>query len=277
MENQSQPNQQNTNSLPPQNTAHETEPEKALIGADKFKRSFFQILIGCIVSATVIAVIAVLIGGFNDTLNKSLGTIAMVALHAILSFSYITEAQKRDKQDGARTIELFSNTVFALIVASFITSVFAIWQLLEGSLTQKLYMSYAVLLFSTMQADVLYRIRGFEKKIDITVTANYFFIVIVATMLFIVIFSDNPSLLGEFYYRLLAASGIIDAALIITAIIMHKMYLQKHPVAAAAAQTVTAQSENFWKNPLVILLIMVTGGFVLLFIVIRIANIIVMR
>jgi hypothetical protein len=42
---------------------------------------------------------------------------------------------------------------------------------------------------------------------------------------------------------LLAALGIIDATMTITAIIMHKMYLQKHPaVAAAEAKPLEANS-----------------------------------
>ena len=256
MDNQNQPNSQNTNSINRENLSKNVEADHSLNRAERFKRSFFQILIGCLLGAATIAVIAVLIGSFNDTLGRALGTIAMVAIHAILSFSYISETEKRDKKDGGRSTELFSNTVFVLIVVSFITSVFAIWQLIGGSLTQKLYMSYGVLLFATLHADVLYRIRGFEKKIDNVVTANYFFMAVVVVMLFVIIFSDNPSDLGEFYYRLLAAVGIIDATMTITTIIMHKLYLQKHPVSvASSAQAVTAQSKNFWKNPLVILLL----------------------
>lgn len=271
MEDQNQFNQQNTNSMPPQNTPNKTEPDKALSNAERFKRIFFQILIGCLLGAAAIAVIAVLVGSFNDTLSRALGTIAMAALHAILSFGYITETDKRHKKDRGRSIELFSNSVFALIVTSFITSVFAIWQFLDGSFTLKLYMLYGVLLFATLHADVLYRIRRFERRIDNVVTANYLMMTIVVVMLSVVIFASSPSDLGEFFYRLLAASGIIDATMTMTAIIMHKMYLQKHPVLAAqAAQATTAQSKNFWRNPLVVLLLIflafqVVGSLIALF------------
>jgi len=256
MDNENQTNQQNISSLPSQDLPSIPETEQPLSKAGRFKRSFFQVLIGCLLGAAAIAVIAVLVGSFNDTLGRALGTIAMVAIHAILSFSYITEIEKRGKKDVGRSIELFSNTVFVLIVVSFITSVFAIWQLLGGSLTAKLYMSYGVLLFATLHADILYRIRSFDKRIDSVVTVNYFFMAIVATMLFIIIFSNSSSDLGEFYYRLLAACGIIDATMTITAIIMHKLYLQKNPVlAASAAEIATPQSKNFWKNPWVVLLL----------------------
>lgn len=144
-----------------------------LTKASKLKRIFFQVLIGCLVASASIAVIAVLLGSFNDTLRRALATIAMVAIHAILSFSYISSSEQKDEKDGGRSIELFSNTVFVLIVLSFITSVFAIWELLTGKFTTQLYLGYGVLLFATLHADVLYRIRGFEKKIDTVITANY--------------------------------------------------------------------------------------------------------
>lgn len=244
------------NTSPQQTPVTPTDEIKLLNRSDKLKRSFFQILIGCLLGAAGIAVIAVLAGSFNDTLGRALGTIAMVALHALLSFSYITETEKRDNKDGGRSIELFSNTVFVLIAVSFITSIFAIWQLLGGEITLKLYMFYGVILFATIHADVLYRIRGFEKRIDNIVTANYIFMTVVVMMLTAVIFSSSPSDLGEFFYRLLAAAGIVDATMTMTVIIMHKMYLQKHPTTAAQeAQATTTQSKNFWRNPLVVLLL----------------------
>jgi fucose 4-O-acetylase-like acetyltransferase len=117
-------------------------------------------------------------------------------------------------------------------------------------------MFYGVILFATLHADVLYRIRGFERKIDTTVAANYIFMTTVVIMLSLVIFSSSQSDLGEFFYRLLAAVGIVDATMTMTAIIMHKMYLQKHPtLVAQAGQATTAQSKNLLHNPLVVLLI----------------------
>lgn len=244
-------------SAPAQSTDTTSVTEEATIldRTEKLKRLFFKILIGCLLASASIAVIAVLVGSFSDTLGRALGTIAMVAFHALLSFSYISETDKRNKKDGGRSIELFSNTVFVLIVLSFITSIFAIWQLLGGDLTARLYMIYGVLLFATLHADVLYRIRSFEKNIDNVVTANYVLMTIVVIMLITLILTGDPGALGDVFYRVLAACGIIDATLTITAIIMHKMYLQKHPVAAAEASASSPRTKNFWRNPLVVIIL----------------------
>jgi hypothetical protein len=136
--------------------------------------------------------------------------------------------------------------------------------------TVRLYALYGVLLFADLHADVLYRIRKFEKRIDSVVTTNYFFMAIVVLMLCVVIFSSEPSNLSPFFYRLLAAAGIIDATITISAIIMHKMYLQKHPAQAAAeAKATQVHTRNFLHNPLVILLLIylvaqLIGSFVAL-------------
>ncbi len=215
-------------------------------------------MIGCLVLAAGIAVVAVLVGKFSDTLGRALATIAMVALHAAFGLGYITGAENRGRKDGGRSIELFGNAVFTLIVASFVTSIFAIWHILGAWLAIKMYMLYGVLLFATLHADVLYRIRRFESRINTVVAANYFFMAAVVGMLVTVIFVE-PHHLGDFFFRLLAACGIVDATLSITAIIMHKLYLQKHPELTAKANHAAAASSNFWKNPLVVLLIIFLG------------------
>ena len=198
-----------------------SQTNKPLTNQDKFKRIFFQILIACLIAAAAIAVVAVLVGSFSDTLSRALGTIAVVAIHASLSFSYISETEKRNKKDGGRSIELFSNAVFTLIVISFITSVFAIWQILSGELTSRLYLSYGVLLFATLHADILFRIRKFENKIDTVVSVNYAVMAIVVAMLFFVIYASDPGNLGALFYRILAAFGIVDATMTMTAIIIY--------------------------------------------------------
>ncbi len=233
-----------------------SQPTVELGKADRFKRSFFQILIGCLIGAAIIAITAVLIGSFSDILARALGTIAVVALHAMLSFSYISETEKRNKKDGGRSIDLFSNFVFVLIIFSFITSLFALWQLLGGEVALRLFGVYGVLLFATMHADVMYRIRRFDSKLDGVVTANYVSMAVVVIMLTFVIFSNELADLGDAFYRILAAVGIIDATLSITAIIMHKLYLQKHPDAAAMyGSENTVRSKGFLSNPFVVLIL----------------------
>ncbi len=208
-----------------------------------------------LIGIAVVAVIVGLVSNFNNVVIRELVTITMVALHGLLGFSYITSPERREKRAGVRSTELFSNTVFALIAVSFITSLFATWQLLGDQMTFKLYLFYGVVLFATLHADALYRLRGFDKKIDQAIVTNYLFMAVVAVMLTILIFASS-SYLGTVFYRVLAAMGIIDATTTIAVVVMHKMYLQRHPeLAAQAARAAKAQLKNFWKNLLVTLLL----------------------
>src|SRR6185312_13241956 len=52
---------------------------------------------------------------------------------------------------------------------------------------------------------------------------------IVVLMLIPVIFLSDNSTLPSLYYRSLAAAGIVDATLTLIAVILHKLYIQKHP------------------------------------------------
>jgi hypothetical protein len=269
MENQGQPAPQ-VPPAAPQSQAQQpapSAPEKSLSKTEKVRRTFFQVLIACLLGSAAIAVGAVLAGGFNSTLGRAVATLAMVALHSAFSFGYVSETEKRGKDNFTRSLELFDNAVFALIVASFATSILAIWQVIGVDITFKLYMAYGVLLFATLHANVLYRLRGFDKKIDLVVAANYAVMAVVVAMLFILIFTEDHSTIADFFYRLLAATAIVDATMTISAIIMHKMHLQKHPeLSAKAAEAAVPQSKNFWHNPLVILLLIflafqVIGGF----------------
>jgi tetrahydromethanopterin S-methyltransferase subunit B len=248
--------------------------EKTLSRAEKLKRAFFQILIGCLIGAASIAVIAVLIGSFNDILSRALWTIAMVALHAIISLSYLSDVEKREKNKCEHMSEFFSNIVFGLIVLSFITAVFAIWQLLDGSLTLKFYLLYGILLFATLHADLLYRIRKIDNKIDNLVTANYIFIIIVVVMLTVDVFFDSTAELGDMFYRVLAAAAIIDATMTLTAGVMYKLFLQKHPELIAANEENSSKParSNFLKDPLALIMVLLLGCLVtatIVFMVVR--------
>lgn len=190
------------------------------------KRFFFRILIACLVAAASLGVVTVLMGHFSDVLAKTLFTIFLVAAHAIISFGFIST---NEKQKTLENLTIFTNVTFGVIVFSFITSIFGVWGIISGDLVGKLYSVYFVLLFATLHGEVLATMVKVQSDLAKYVIANYFFMLVVVVMLMPVIFVSDKADLGSFYYRLLAASGIIDATLSMVAIILHKLYLQKNP------------------------------------------------
>jgi hypothetical protein len=190
------------------------------------KNLFLKLLIGCLVVAAALAVVTVIIGHFNDIFAKALFTILLVALHCLISFGFIVN---NEKEETFENLTFFTNVTFFIIVLSFITSILGVWTLLSGALVAKLYALYFVLLFATLHGETLSKTTGKQKNIDTTVSVNYFFMAIVVLMLLPVIFLNDNSSLPSIYYRSLAAAGIIDATLTLIAVILHKLYVQKHP------------------------------------------------
>jgi hypothetical protein len=193
----------------------------------KAKSLFLKVLIGCLIAAAVLAVVTILIGQFNDITSKALLTIFLIAVHSLVSFAFIANNEKQDTFDS---LEFFTNATFIIIVFSFITAILGTWGILSGDVVARLYGFYFVLLFAILHGEVLAKTTGKQASIDKVVYANYCFMVVVVLMLLPVIFLENSSeVLGSFYYRLLAAFGIIDATLTLIAVILHKLYVQKHP------------------------------------------------
>jgi hypothetical protein len=209
------------------------------VNAEKLRKLAIQVMIGGLIGAAVIAVIAVLAGSFSDVFEKALFTLLLVMFHALVSLAFI-DRNLRKTTTGFR---FFENSVFFIIVLSFFTSIFGVWGLIDGSLVAKLYASYGILLFACLHGQMLDEVKGKQSNIDNIANANYslMFAVIILILPIIWLINDHfPSL----YYRLLAAAGIIDATLTILAVILHRMYVQKHPEAKSTIFNVVAQYDT---------------------------------
>ena len=193
---------------------------------ETLKKVFIRTLVVSLISAAAVAVITVLLGQLSDILWRSLMTLGLVAAHALASLFYIRTAEQ---SKDAEELTFFSNSVFILIILSFITSIFGTWQIINGELMGKLYLTYFVLLFAVLHGELLSKTTKLELYIDRIVAANYGFMLLVIGMLLPIIYLSQVTFDG-LYYRGLAAAGIIDATLTILAVIFHKLYLQKHPL-----------------------------------------------
>lgn len=193
---------------------------------DKIKSLFLKVLIGCLVAAAALAVVTILAGHFNNVSAKALLTILLIAIHALVSFGFIVN---NEKQETFESLDIFANATFIVIVLSFITSVFGVWGIVPGDLVAKMYALYFVLLFAILHGEVLTKTLGKQSNINTIVYANYSFMLIVILLLIPVIFVGGNGGLAPLYYRFLAVFGIIDATLTLVAIILHKLYVQKHP------------------------------------------------
>jgi hypothetical protein len=192
----------------------------------ELKKFFLFNLIGSLIVCALVAVVTVLIGTFNEVTTKVLTTLFMVVAHSLFSLAFIWD---NERQRTFERLALFINTLFILIVLSFLTSIFGVWDILSGKIVWHLYESYFVIGFAALHADILLKARGKEDYIDKIIYANYVFMSIVAVMLLFLIHTAAEP--GDFFYRLLGASAIVDGTLSILTIIFYKLYMQKYPEA----------------------------------------------
>jgi hypothetical protein len=198
-----------------------------MINFSEFKKFFLFNLIGSLVISALVAVITVLIGEFNEVSAKVLFTLGMVIIHSLISLVFIWD---NDRQNTFERLAFFINTLFLLIVVSFITSIFGIWEIIPGEAVWNLYQTYFVLGFASLHGDILSKALKKENYMDMIIYANYLFMAIVVLMLLPVIFIDNAvTVLGEMFFRILGAAGIIDGTLSVLTIIFYKIYMHKHP------------------------------------------------
>ncbi len=200
---------------------------KCMINFAEFKKFFIWIFIGSLIITALVAVVTVLIGEFTEITARVLLTLAMVILHSLISLSFIWDDSRRTTFEK---LSFFINTIFLIIVASFITSLFSIWKIIPVEVVSDTYQTFFLVGLAALHADILSKAANREKYMDIVIKVNYVFIVLVVGMLLPIIYITNAhTVLGDMYYRILGAVAIIDGTLSILTIIFYKLFMRKHP------------------------------------------------
>ncbi len=198
-----------------------------MVNFSQFKKFFLYGLIGSLIASALVAVVTVLTGDFNDISEKVLWTLFMVVIHSLVSLLFIWDDEK---QNIFEKMPFITNVVFSLVVASFITSIFGVWDVVTGNTVVHLYQTFGSVFLTALYINVLMKALNKEKYIDMLIQANYIFVSILFSMLQAVIYvNDATQVLGEAFFRIFGAAAIIDGTLSILIIIFYKLYIHKHP------------------------------------------------
>src|SRR4051812_24047453 len=95
----------------------------------ELKKFFLYCFIGSLIAAAFVAVVTVLFGHFDETTTKVYLTLFMVIVHSLVCLSFIWDDSRRDT---FHKLTFFTNTVFVLVVLSFINSIFGIWTIISS-------------------------------------------------------------------------------------------------------------------------------------------------
>lgn len=230
-----------------------TEPSPHV---SRLKSLFLKILIGCLLASAVVAVVAILAGGLGDIGGKALGTIFVVGLHALLALGFVNMDGTRDESGGLKVI---TNVVFGIIILSFITATLGIWDIIPGSIAWKMYICYGVLIVAVLHGEILARMLNHQTSTNNTIYANFATMALVVIMLWIWILApDFVDATDPYFLRILAAAAVIDGTLTLTAIILDRLYLSKHPQLITQNSVVTRSRGN-GPTILVVVVIVLVG------------------
>lgn len=216
------------------------------------KKFFIFDLIGCLIAAAIVAVITVLFGNFDEVTWRVFFTLLMAIAHSLVSLAFVWDDSDKN---GLYSLPFFVNTIFVIIILSFITSIFGIWKIVSAENVWRIYQTYFYIGFASLHANILSKAFAKEKYMDMIIYANYAFIAGVVLLMQPIIYTTNAMrVLPEIYFRLLGAIGIIDATLSILTIIFYRLYMHKHPELRGVAAP-TGRGISIWVWVLAIFLV----------------------
>lgn len=175
----------------------------------------------------------------TDVVWRAIGTVVAAVVHiglllGVISISSTPTANEKNQQSS----DFLVNTALGIVVLSFFTVLFHIWELFDTTLAGQLYFSYIILLFSAIHAEVLLDLSSVYDGVKKYVYINLWFIAVLAALFIVAIFSGAAlELLGGFYGRLIVAVAIIDFTFSIAIAVVQHLYVQKHPELRVQTQT----------------------------------------
>ena len=148
--------------------------------------------------AAIISIIAVLTGEWNGTISKLMMTTFYMTVHALAALAIMSTTEKTAQTSSSK---ILAGITFAVIVASFFTSVAGTWEFIGGQLVWSFYKFYLWLLVTSVVNVKLYevsKVGGWTKYMSYLSAG-------ITTIAFLYaqpsIFSSTPGTLPDLYFR----------------------------------------------------------------------------
>ncbi len=201
-------------------SANTNEPQENL----PIKKYIIYVLIGGLIASALISIVSVLVGHFGDTAGRALGTTVLIMIHSLIGLAFLSV-----EHDHNRSKALIINTLFGLIVASMLTSIMGVWNILDGTIVSDLYGTYILGFIAVLIIATLLTAHLEDKLVRQMVNATSGVVAVAFASLLPWVFKDNNYELFDFYYRCVGALFILAATMIILTVIFERLYVIKHP------------------------------------------------
>ena len=204
----------------------ETPSPKPQIG-NRFNKYFLYTLVAGLVISALISIVAVLFGGFNSTVARALGTTASMVVHTFIALFLVSHSSKSSSKSSG----LLTNTLLFITIASFITTVLNIWEVIPSQTAGDLYLVYFYTFLASLWTKLLLKVGEYsaDKPTRVASRVSIGFTGLFYLLLLPTVFTHYSDTLPDLYYRIMAATVIALATSSVLTTVSHRIYLFKHP------------------------------------------------
>ncbi len=214
-----------------------TEENKSKLG--KLKLAFLYVLIGGLVISALISVVAILIGEFNDIVQKAIATTISLVVHS--SIVLLVILADRTNQLGKAIVP---TTFVVTVIASMVTSALGLWGVWGDDLSWRMVNVYALAIGIAFIIDGLMRLRLKTQLMQVLpyVTIGLFALLGLVLIPWILFF--DATWVTDVYYRIIGATAILAVTSLVVTAIVNRISIAQKPELAKTKTTIPAYTSG---------------------------------
>jgi hypothetical protein len=180
------------------------------------------------VISALISIVAILIGEFNSVITKALLTTFVFVTHSLIILALVSA--DRNNSIGKAVIP---STIFLAIIANMFTTTLGTWNVIDGDVTWRAFLLYALAIGSSFIIAGALRLRLAHKATNAAVYTTVGSAIALTLILIPWVAAPDAEWLGSFYYRVIAVLAILGATAFSLSVIFNR-------IAIAANQTLNS-------------------------------------
>jgi len=191
----------------------------------KLKSSFLYVLVGGLIISALISVSAILIGEFNEVIQRALGTTITLVISSLIVLA-IMSADKHNTLGKS----IILTTILGVVIVNMLISSLGIWGILSGDALLNAYSVYMLLIGTAFAVTGALRLQiAGNKTLTALSYASVGFVAVFSLSVLPWILVDDSSNFVALYYRVVAALSILASTLFVVTAIIQRVALGQQP------------------------------------------------